>query len=282
MRITSSDGVGLRATVTGQGPALLLVHGFGGAKEDFAEHVDRLAADHTVVTFDHRGHGASDAPDTVDAYSLDQLAADTLAVADALALDRFHLLGHSMGGMVARRVVLAAPHRVSALILMDTSPGPIDGFDPELMELAAEVALRDGMGALRELLDMAQVLETPAHRRALEERPGYQAYNDEKWAALAPAMWAALACEIARQPDELELLAAVTCATLVVVGEQDEPFLGAAHAMRATIAGAQLAVIPDAGHSPQIENSEVWSDVVTSFLDACRRTLDAGTAGGAR
>ena len=103
MRITTDDGVGLAVEVAGSGPGLLLVHGFGGAKEDFADHVQVLARDHTVVIFDHRGHGASDKPGSPAAYSLDRLATDTLQVADASGLDSFRLLGHSMGGMVARQ-----------------------------------------------------------------------------------------------------------------------------------------------------------------------------------
>src|SRR5690242_12309341 len=59
MRIEMDDGTGLAVEVAGSGPGLILVHGFGGVKEDFADHVDELARDHTVVTFDHRGHGAS-------------------------------------------------------------------------------------------------------------------------------------------------------------------------------------------------------------------------------
>ncbi|HYU57939.1 MAG TPA: alpha/beta fold hydrolase, partial [Actinomycetota bacterium] len=105
MRVTVDDDVRLEVREAGAGPALLLVHGFGGAKEDFADHIEALGARYRVVTFDHRGHGESDAPDHVEAYSLDRLAADTLQVADALGIDRFRLLGHSMGGMVARRLV---------------------------------------------------------------------------------------------------------------------------------------------------------------------------------
>ena len=73
MRVTMDDGVALEVTDSGSGPALLLVHGFGGAKEDFADHVDALASPYRVVTFDLRGHGESDCPSDIDAYSLDRM-----------------------------------------------------------------------------------------------------------------------------------------------------------------------------------------------------------------
>ena len=87
-----------------------------------------LARDHTVVTFDHRGHGESDNPTDPAAYSFDRLVADTLAVADATGLDHFRLLGHSMGGMVARKIAIHEPSRVDALVMMDTSAGPVPGL----------------------------------------------------------------------------------------------------------------------------------------------------------
>ena len=120
MRITTSDGVGLEVEVTGSGPGLIFVHGFGGAKEDFADHVPALARDHTVVIFDHRGHGQSDKPTDREMYSMDRLATDILEVADACELDRFRLLGHSMGGMVGRQVPIRVPERVEAFVMMDT------------------------------------------------------------------------------------------------------------------------------------------------------------------
>ena len=84
------------------GRPLLLVHGFCGAKEDFAEAVPALAQrGWHVVAPDLRGHGESDAPPRPHAYGLEIFAADVVALADALGWPRFSLLGHSMGGMVA-------------------------------------------------------------------------------------------------------------------------------------------------------------------------------------
>jgi 3-oxoadipate enol-lactonase len=269
MRITTSDGVGLAVDVAGSGPGLVLVHGFGGAKEDFADHVPALARDHTVVIFDHRGHGASDKPADRDAYSLDRLATDILEVADGCGLDRFRLLGHSMGGMLARQIPLREPQRIEALIMMDTAAGPIPGFDPTLMDAAAEVAFTRGKDALKELLDLAQVLETPAYQRTLLDRPGYQQFQNRKWADVSEIMWGAMAVAMAYQPDDLAALAAaVSVPMLLIVGAQDAPFLAASRAMADAIPGAQLMIIPDAGHSPQFENPDAWIDALTRFLAA--------------
>ena len=207
MRVVTDDGVGLEVVEHGSGPTLLIVHGFGGAKEDFADQTDALASRYHVVTFDHRGHGESDAPTDPSSYSFDRLAADTLAVADAVGADQLRLLGHSMGGMVARRVVLAHPQRVEALVLMDTSPGPVPGLDPELIEMGAVMALTDGMDELKRVMDAFSPLATPAYERLLAERPGYAEFNDRKWATLSAVMWATLGRAIRDQPDQLAALA---------------------------------------------------------------------------
>lgn len=266
MRVRTDDGVELEVEVAGSGPGLVLVHGHGGAKEDFADHVERLAQHHTVVTFDHRGHGSSDHPDDAAAYSLARMRADTWAVADAVGLSSFRLLGHSMGGMVARRMPLEQPHRIEALVLMNTSHGQVPGLIPELVEAAAAVGLTEGKDALKLLLDSAAALETPAYQRLLDERPGYREFQDRKWADTSVMMWCTVACEIARQPDDLLMLREVSCPTLVIVGDLDEPFVGPSSAMAGVITGARLDVIADAGHSPQFEAPDRWIISLEGFL----------------
>jgi pimeloyl-ACP methyl ester carboxylesterase len=275
MRVVTDDGVGIEVEEAGSGPTLLLVHGFGGAKEDFDEQVDALAARHHVVTFDHRGHGESDGPDDPASYSLDRLARDTLAVADGVGAERFRVLGHSMGGMVVRRLPITHPERVDALVLMDTSPGPVPGIDAELLEMAAVIALGEGMDELKRIMDAFQPLGTPAYEKLMAERPGYKEFNDRKWEALSAVMWATMGRAIRDQADDLAALAGVRCPTLVLVGDQDLPFLGVSKDMADTIPGATLAVIPDAGHSPQFENPEAWLQALQAFLDAQLRQSPA-------
>jgi pimeloyl-ACP methyl ester carboxylesterase len=273
VRVRTDDGVGLSTLVVGpvEAPGLLLVHGIGGAKEDFADHVDAFARGHRVVTFDLRGHGESDHPENAEAYSLDRLAGDVQAVVDATGLHDLRVLGHSMGGMVVRRFVLAAPEQVAAVVFMDTSAGPPPGLDREVVALGVQVARTQGLAVLKELSDELDLLGSPSYQRVLAERPGFRDYADYKWNAQSPVMWAQLVEEIVRQPDQLAELAALRVPVLGIVGDEDTTFLQPMRDIVTTVPGAELVVVPGAGHSPQFENPSIWRKAMESFLDLVPR-----------
>lgn len=268
MRVTTDDGVELATVAVGDpgAPGLLLLHGIGGAKEDFAHHLDPLSEHHRVVTFDHRGHGESDKPDDEHAYSLDRLAVDTACVADAHGLRDLRILGHSMGGMVMRRFLLAHPGRARAVVFMDTSAGAPPGSDTELVAAASEVVRTGGLAALKQLSDELDLLGSEAYQRVLAERPGFAEYADYKWHAQSAVMWTTLMHEIVTQPDQLSELASLAVPTLGIVGDQDAMFLRPMDDIVRTVPGARLVVVPDAGHSPQFENSDAWLAAMQEFL----------------
>lgn len=250
---------------------LLLVHGFTGAGNDFADHVDALAdAGWHVVAPDLRGHGTSDAPSGESAYSLALLAGDVLALVDALGWDRFALLGHSMGGMIAQLVALAEPSRLVALVLMDTAPGPIR-LDADLIALGVAMVRAEGTAGLADFFagqPGGGPLETPAAERVRAERPERAVVSGANLRSASADMYAAMATEMLVAEDRRPALASLTVPTLVVVGEQDTPFLRASTALADAIPGARLEVVPDAGHSPQLENPEAWAKALTTFLSA--------------
>jgi pimeloyl-ACP methyl ester carboxylesterase len=253
------------------GRPLLLVHGFTGAKEDFTEWLDPLAARgwHAVAP-DHRGHGASSKPASDDAYSFTILANDMLGLADALGWERFALLGHSMGGMVAQVMATQRPTRLTGLVLMDTGHGPVAGLDPDLAAAAVAIVRERGMDDLIEIMKAhSSPLETPAHQRLLAQRPGYAEFGERKMRATSAHLYAAMTALFVSSPDRLAELATLPASlpALVMVGDQDRPFIAASERMTATIAGASMAVITDAGHSPQFENPDGWWSALTEFLD---------------
>src|SRR5262249_19609611 len=205
---------------------------------------------------------------------LDRLARDIEAVAEAVGAERFRLLGHSMGGMVARRVVLDHPERVEALVMMSTAAGPPTGLDPDLVEFGAALAL-DDWAELTPMLDQGAPLKPPAYQRVIDERDGFADFIAWKWSRVAPPMWSALAPQIAREPVDLDRLRAVTCPTLVIVGDLDAAFYDGSLALADAVPGSRLAVIGDAGHHPQFEQPDAWLEAVTTVLsevDAQERT----------
>jgi pimeloyl-ACP methyl ester carboxylesterase len=270
-RVIGVGPVELMVTEAGVGGRpLLLVHGYTGARGDFADFMGRLAQrGWHVVAPDLRGHGQSSQPDQESDYSLASFSGDVLGLADALGWQRFALLGHSMGGMIAQVVVADAPERVVALVLMDTGHGPVP-IDPTLVELGAATARQQGMEVIAEFmaaLEEDDPLSTEAYRRKVAEDPGYAARGDRNLRAVSPAMYAAMILELTSARDRLDSLRSVSVPTLVVVGSQDTPFLEPSRAMADAIAGAELVVVDGGGHSPQFEAPEGWWQALSTFLD---------------
>ncbi len=260
----------LAVAESGQGGRpLMLVHGYTGAANDFADFMGPLAdRGWHVVAPDLRGHGASSKPpDEVD-YDYHLFVTDLLGLADALGWDRFVLLGHSMGGMIAQVLALDAPERLEALILMDTGHGPLDA-DPALIELGVSSARQHGMDFVADFMAATDdgPLTTDAWRQKVAEDPSYAERGDRNLRAASPAMFAAMLLQISETSDRIDRLSSIAVPTLVLVGEQDVAFIEASRRMAEVIAGSQLVVLPGGGHSPQVEVPDAWWSAVSSFLD---------------
>jgi pimeloyl-ACP methyl ester carboxylesterase len=114
--------------------------------------------------------------------------------------------------------------------------------------------------------DREGVLDTAAHQRVVRERPGYEEFGEAKMLASADDMWVAMVGELLEGDDRLERLRTLTVPTLVIVGDEDAPFIADSERMTKAIAGARLALLPDAGHSPQFESPDAWFAALTAFL----------------
>jgi len=194
---------------------------------------------------------------------------DTLAaVAAALGWDQFALLGHSMGGMIAQVVAGQVPERVERLILMDTAHGGLRLGDRDTLGAAIHIVRTRGIGGLIEAMAARgdDPLASPAHLRLLDEKPGYRELGERKLRAASPAMYVAMLTEMGEQADRLDALARLKMPSLVLVGEQDAPFIRPSERMADVLPDASLTVIPDAGHSPQFENPSAWWAAIETFL----------------
>jgi 3-oxoadipate enol-lactonase/4-carboxymuconolactone decarboxylase len=235
-------------------PALLLLHSLGTEAAIWEDPAAHLAAHWRVIRPDLRGHGLSDV--TPGPYSVTGMAQDMLGVLDGLAVEQAHVAGVSIGGMIAMSMAVQAPARVASLCLVDTALciPPARSWRERAALVRAE-----GMAPLIETVVgrwvTAASLDTPnAHglRQMLRTTPA------EGYAAAAEAI----------ADEDLTLAArSIKAPTLVLVGDQDMATPpSSAEAIRDTIAGAGLSVIPDAAHIPTMERGAAVTAAMTSFL----------------
>jgi 2-succinyl-6-hydroxy-2,4-cyclohexadiene-1-carboxylate synthase len=262
---------------TGSGDRpFVLVHGFTGSRDDWADVLPALAELGPTVTLDQRGHGGSTNPGIPEAYSLEQLVVDLTRFLDAVGIERCDLLGHSMGGMVCLRLSLAHPERVASLVLMDTAAGPVAHGARQLFELGGKIAREQGMAALFATMRAQATRDPsrPAAARLAEERMGTARYWERiraKIEAMDPEAFATLGLLLTGHDGVENRLAEIRCPTTVMVGAQDTAFLAPSRELEARIPGARRVEIPDAAHSPQIENTELWVAAIRDHLARSRR-----------
>ncbi len=244
----------------GNGSPLLLLHGFPFSSAIWSEVAGRIQDAARVVAPDLRGHGRSDKPE--GPYTMDVLAQDVLALADALGLQKFVLGGHSMGGYVAFRVVVRAPDRLEGLVLVGTRAEGDSEEAKARRRAAIERIQREGKsGFLDEFL--AGLLSDRARR----DRP--QIVEQLRTVTHAVPEHVLVRCleGMRERPDSREVLARVAVPTLVVVGAADRVTPPeTARAMAEALPRARLVIVPDVGHLPMLEAPEATAAAVRDFL----------------
>jgi pimeloyl-ACP methyl ester carboxylesterase len=249
----------------------VLVHGYTGSRDDFREHLPELAALGRTIALDQRGHGGTTNSGRAEDYTLEGLVADLAGAFDALGIARADLLGHSLGGMVTLRFALAHPERVASLVLMDTSARPMPLAIPETVR-AALVKLVHEQGVAALLPGMRSRVFAPSMQRSIEQM-GVETFWERiraKLETMDPAAWQALFGVLGDHAPASARLAEIRCPTLVLVGAEDEPFLAPSDELERGIPGAVRVTIPDAAHSPQLENPRAWLAAIRAHLGRVR------------
>ncbi|GDX78710.1 alpha/beta hydrolase fold protein [Deltaproteobacteria bacterium] len=154
-----SSGVRLHYEVAGHGDPVLLIMGFAVPGSGWRLQVEALAAHHRVITFDNRGVGRSDAPTGL--YSTDQMAADAVALLDHLSVEQAHVVGISMGGMIAQKLALRHRERVRTLALLATHGGGPAAL-PALSTLRRFLTLQRATDPAQRFRLFTEILFTPA------------------------------------------------------------------------------------------------------------------------
>lgn len=241
-------------------PPALLLPGWTGSKEDFGPILEPLAdAGYAVTAIDQRGQFRSPPRPDGD-YSPPAQAQDVLLAANALG-PPVHLVGHSVGGLVARAAVLAEPALFRSVALMDSGPAGVDNGRRQQLELMRPVLAQYGLAGVYDAL-----------QRLDASQPGYAPPPDaearfmrERFLANDPRCLLGMAEAIVMEPDLVAELAAADVPTLVLCGTDDDVWSAAMQADMARRLRAPFVAIPGAAHSPAVEDPAATVDALRNF-----------------
>lgn len=267
------DGVQLNVEITGEGPSLLLLHGFTGSSAAWRPHLDAWREFNTIAV-DLLGHGASDSPADPERYRMERCVDDLVALLNGLGIERTAVLGYSMGGRVALHLALRAPERLWGLVLESASPGIEDASERDERrrsdEALAERIEREGLEAFvatweAQPLFASQARLPDAVRHELRRQ---RLQNDPL--GLANSLRGLGA---GRQQPVLDRLAELRLPVLLITGALDTKYSGLAGRMAAALPCARLEVVPNAGHATHLEQPEIFDRVVRAFLNTHRPSI---------
>ncbi|MDO9515163.1 MAG: alpha/beta fold hydrolase [Syntrophales bacterium] len=263
------NDVSLHYEKAGSGEAIVLLHGYTGSTRDWAYQVALLSSEYRVIALDHRGHGMSSDPHDEEDYSIPISSGDVYGLLRLLGIDRCCLMGHSMGGFVALQFALDHPDMVKALVLVDTSSGTFDvapGY-PELRAKLDELAREEGIEAAFEY----DATHNPIRIERFRRHPEWREIARQKALGTSVDGYIYVARSFGKWQPVTDRLGEIQVPVLIFRGDEDTPFVSASETLRESITGAELVVVPGAGHSPHEESPGIFNEKLASFLEAVYR-----------
>ncbi len=242
---------------TGQGTPLLLIHGLGSSARDWERQIPYFSKNYRVITYDVRGHGQTDKP--AGPYGIPLFAQDTAEFMKILNIESAHVVGISMGGMIALQLAVNAPERIRSLVVVNTGAELIvRSFREFLMVLQRKLIVRLlGMQKMGEILS-GRLFPDPEHEELRKIFVEHWAENDPR--AYRDSMQALLGWSVT------DKLGFIPCPTLIVSADNDYTPVEVKEAIVAKMPNAKLVVIPNSHHAVPVERPEEFNRIVGEFL----------------
>lgn len=264
MPIANINGVDLNYEVTGQGNTVVLLHGYTGSSQEWANQIPVLSPKYRVVTLDYRGHGKSAAPSREKEYSVPIFANDVFALLRRLDIKKVCLVGHSLGGFTALEFALEHPDMLAALVLVDTSSGEFarpSGY-AQLRPKIDELARSQGMEAAFEYdavnnpMRIERFQKHPELKEIMRQKALMTSVEGYIYASKAIGKWAPLTSRLSE----------IKVPALIYWGDEDSPFAEAVQILKGGIADSALVTVKGVGHSPHEEAPDVFNEALLKFL----------------
>ena len=252
----------LHVEVDGDGPTVVLAHGFAGSARNLGPQARALRMRYRVVRYDARGHARSEAPDDPAAYSLEALAGDLGQVMDEVGAARAVVGGISMGAVTALAFAAAQPARVRGVVLA-ALPGSREAGSglARIAAAFADAIERDGL----EAAGARFVWGAESGLNARDAKLVRQGFLEHSPRALAHSLRGV----VAQWPDVNQIagLERVTAPLLAIAGAADGGALEASRKLQARLPTTTSVVVPDAGHLVNLEQAGRVNEALLSWLD---------------
>ncbi|HEY0298169.1 MAG TPA: alpha/beta hydrolase [Arachidicoccus sp.] len=237
-------------------PVLLFIHFWGGSSGTWKPVTDILHTKYRCVRFDQRGWGKSDKPES--GYDINSLADDVMALVEALRLDDYILVGHSMGGKIAQTVAGRKPKGLRKLILIAPSPAAPTIMPPEMKQamIAAYTSLENITGTIEQVFK-ASDLSIECKQQVIKDMQQHSAEARRGWP------------ELALEEDVSGCLPNIQIPTFVIAGEND--IVDAPDRLKQEVVqkipNAEMAVIPNVGHLIMLQAPQKVAELINVFVN---------------
>lgn len=248
---TKVDDIELYYEQYGEGEPIIFSHGWLDDCSVWNSQIELFARNHTVILYDHRGHGKSDKPR--GDYSVRALSSDLHSLIQMLKFEKVTLVGFSLGGMAALMLTLQHPAKVAKLVLVGTTA-----------KMKVSIYILYTLRYILPYRTFARIVS-----RIKIYKPSQEIIKDNMSRAMEVPKHAAYKClaEFTRNYDIRNRVSEIKVPTLIIVGAKDRTNLKASVRLNREIEGSTLRVISDIGHSVMIEKPEEFNQLVRQFID---------------
>jgi 3-oxoadipate enol-lactonase len=251
------NGIDMYYEEVGKGEPLLFIHGLGSSTRDWELQVPVFSDRYRVITVDLRGHGQTDKPKTP--YSIRQFADDTVQLLDSLDALPAHVVGLSLGGMVAFQIVVDHPDMVKSLTIVNSCPEMIIHTFHEGVEFWRRIVMIQLLGMRRLAAFLCRRLFPEPHQEEVRcEATERLAANDKR--AYINTLHAISGWSVMDRMDR------ITCPTLLLSGDMDFLPMPTKEICISRIAQSQLMVIDGSRHVTPVDQPEKFNEALTAFL----------------